>query len=57
MGDARARLIWAKYSGICRTCGNVIGEGEHIYYDGKDDDGVRVWHEDCLADGRLGPED
>ncbi len=56
-GKPIAARIWAKYPGTCRSCGRVIGQGERIYYDGKDNDGPRTWHEDCLPDGHLEPED
>lgn len=56
-GEKIAARIWAKYDGTCRGCGGGIGAGERIWYDGNDNDGARIWHEDCLTDGRLEPEE
>lgn len=57
MADGRATLIWAKFDGTCRTCAKGIGAGERIWYDGKDNDGPRTWHEDCLTDGIPEPQE
>ena len=51
------RRLTAKYPGWCRGCGAAIEEGDTIWWDGQDSDGARTWHEDCLPNGELGPDE
>jgi len=53
----RAKLIVLEYPATCRSCGQHIEKEDEAWYDGKDNDGARIWCRQCLPNGELEPYD